>query len=134
MHYFITLVTASPSIETCNDDPMRRGQVRAPVKLEIVANTLTAWATVTERYKIIEREGFPLLVSTSHAGTTFTYTSIRSGYFLDFLKPGGSIIWYQRSVGKSKKKHSILRFNSVYIVCINMECNIIKVRIKVIYN
>lgn len=33
-----------------------------------------------------------------------TYTSMRRGYFLDFLKFGGKIIWYQKSAEIKKKK------------------------------
>lgn len=37
-------------------------------------------------------------------GILLTHTSIRRGYFLEFLKLGGNIIWYQRSVGKNTGK------------------------------
>lgn len=49
-------------------------------------------------------------------GVLFTYTSIRRGYFLDFLKFGGNIIWYQRSVGKKISYVSVLRWLNTSIL------------------
>lgn len=46
MHYFVTLVTASPSIEAGDDDPVGTGEVRPPVQLEMIVHLLTAGASV----------------------------------------------------------------------------------------
>ena len=46
VQYCIALVTASPSIEAGDDDPMWAGQVRAPVELEAIVHPLTAGAPV----------------------------------------------------------------------------------------
>lgn len=49
VHYFITLVTASPSVEACDDDPVCAGEVRAPVQLETIVHLLTTGASVPTR-------------------------------------------------------------------------------------
>lgn len=46
VQYFVALVTASPSIEAGDDDPVWAGEVRAPVQLEAIVHPLTTGATV----------------------------------------------------------------------------------------
>lgn len=122
MHYFITLVTTSPSIKAGNDDPVWAGEVGAPVQLETIVHPLTAGATVPEResnsiyHQMLTKVHWIILgCSTEECSLLFTYTSIRRGYFLDFMKFGGNIIWYQRSVGKKENCYKMSKKRQIDI-------------------
>lgn len=105
VQYLIALVTTSPSIKAGNDNPMWTREVRAPVHLKTIVHPLTAWPTIpaqdsNSRYHHMLTKVY---IGMENCGV-FTYTSIRRGYFLDFLKFVGNIIWYQRSVSEKNNK------------------------------
>lgn len=101
----ITLVTASPSIKAGNDNPVWTRQICGPVQLETVVHVLTAGASIPAQDS---NSADQLITQFSVTKPwVWTYTSIRRGYLLDFLKLGGSIISYQRSVGKKNKLYQV---------------------------
>lgn len=53
MHYFVSLVTASPSIKAGDDDAVWAGEVRAPVQLEAIVHPLTTGPPIPAQVSIL---------------------------------------------------------------------------------
>lgn len=101
MQDVVSLVAAAPPVEAGNNNPMRAGQVRAPVEPEAIAHLLAARAGVPAQAHNTRQH--PTRERAALQSAPRTHTSISRGYFLDFVKFGGNIIWYQRSGGEKKK-------------------------------
>lgn len=119
VHYFITLVSASPSIKTGDNNPMWTGEVCAPVQLETIVHLLTTGATIPAQVSdSIYHQYWQTLT-----GLIWDGAPLRSTAYLHvnkkriFFRP--LEIWWQHHLipkicwqQKSKKKKSI--FTNLY--------------------
>lgn len=113
VHYPIALVPTSPAIEAGYNDLLSAGQVRGPAHTVAQVCFLTARARVPRAElwgKIVLNFCLCNIIRISNLNQSVSYTSINKGYFLDSSKPGGKVIWYQRSVGKHKHPHNLICF------------------------